>query len=246
MNKTVLVTGSSKGIGREVIIEFAKKGYNVVINYLNSNEDALELKNTAENLYNIKALCIKADISKEDEVKNMIDEVIRRFKSIDVLVNNAGIAIDKLVDDKTKEDFRKILDVNLIGAFLVSREVSKYMLENKNGSIINVTSTNGIDTYYEYSLDYDASKAGLISLTHNLAKMYAPYIRVNAVAPGWVNTQMNKELDEDYIKEECKNIYQKRFADPIEIAKVIVFLASSDASYINNEVIRVDGGYNHG
>ena len=119
------------------------------------------------------------------------------------------------------------------------------MLEEKNGAIINVSSTNGLETYYEYSLDYDASKAGLISLTHNLSNYLAPYIRVNAVAPGWVNTEMNKELDSCYIKEECDKIYLKRFAEPKEVAKVIYFLASDDASYINNEVLRVDGGCSH-
>ena len=150
-----------------------------------------------------------------------------------------------MFEDKTVENFRKILDVNLIGSFIVSKEVGKYMLKQKSGSIVNVSSTNGIDTYYEYSLDYDASKAALISLTHNLSEYYSPYVRVNAVAPGWVNTEMNKELDEDYIAEECDSIYLKRFAEPEEIAKAIYFLASDDASYINNEVLRVDGGASH-
>ena len=132
-----------------------------------------------------------------------------------------------------------MLDVNLIGPFLTS----KYALEiMNNGSIINISSTNGIDTYYSYSLDYDASKAGLINLTHNFANMYAPNIRVNCIAPGWINTEMNKELDEEYIKEECEHILLERFAEPKEIANVVFFLASDESSYITDSIIRVDGG----
>lgn len=245
MKKVVLITGASRGIGKATAIEFAKKGYNVVINYVSDDKAAFDLKEFLVKNYDVDVLTIKADVSKEAEVKAMVEKVINYFGKIDALVNNAGIAIDTTFEDKTVENFRRTLDVNLIGAFLVSREVGNYMLKNKSGSIINISSTNGIDTYYTYSLDYDASKAGLISLTHNLSLELAPYIRVNSVAPGWVNTEMNKELDADYIKEECEKIYQARFAEPSEVAKVIVFLASDDASYINNEVIRVDGGSNH-
>ena len=239
MSKVVLITGASRGIGRSTAIEFAKNGYDVVINYNNSVNNAEELNKYILEKYDVKVLTIKADLCSEIEINNMVDEVIDKFGHIDVLVNNAGIAIDCIVDDKTKENFIKTLDTNLIGPFLLSRKCSKYM--NEKSSIINVTSTNGIDTYYEYSLDYDASKAALISLTNNLSQIYAP-IRVNAVAPGWVMTEMNKELDEDYINEESEKILLGRFAEPEEIAKVICFLASDDASYINNTVIRIDGG----
>ena len=245
MNKTVLITGASRGIGRATAIEFAKKGYNVVINYVSDDSAAQNLKSLLTKNYNVNVMICKCDVSKEDKVKEMVKNIIDYFGKIDVLVNNAGIAIDTMFEDKTVENFRKTLDVNLIGSFIVSKEVGKYMLKQKSGSIVNVSSTNGIDTYYEYSLDYDASKAALISLTHNLSEYYSPYVRVNAVAPGWVNTEMNKELDEDYIAEECDSIYLKRFAEPEEIAKAIYFLASDDASYINNEVLRVDGGASH-
>lgn len=242
MNKVVLITGASRGIGKSTATEFAKNNYNIVINYNTNKEAAEDLKNKLKSKYNIECLAIKADVSNEQEVDNMIEDVINTFGRIDVLVNNAGIAQDTLLEDKTKEMFQKTLNINLIGTFLVSKKVSKYMLKEKKGCIINISSTNGIDTYYPYSIDYDASKAGVISLTKNLAVELAPYIRVNSVAPGWVNTEMNKDLDKEFINKETKKILLNRFANPEEIAKVIYFLASDSASYINGEIIKVDGG----
>ena len=224
--KVVLVTGGARGIGRSTIIEFAKKNYDVVINYCHSEADSNELKEFVEKEYNVSALVIKASVSNESEVEAMVEQVIEVFGHIDVLVNNAGIAIDTTFDDKTYDNFMETLKVNLIGTFIVSKYVGKYMLANGEGNIINVSSTNGIDTVYPESLDYDASKAGVISLTKNLALQYAPNIRVNTVAPGWVTTDMNKELDYNFIKKEEEKIILNRFADPSEIAKVIVFLAS--------------------
>ena len=178
----------------------------------------------------------------KDEVIEMINEIVDYFGSLDILVNNASVCKDSLLMDKDMESFRRILDVNLIGTYLCSKYAAKVMLDNGNGSIINVSSTNAIDTYYPESCDYDASKAGVISLTHNLAREFSPYIRVNCVCPGWVNTDMNKELSVEQVHEEEKNILLGRFADPEEIAKVIVFLASNKASYVNDSIIRVDGG----
>ena len=237
--KVALITGASRGIGKACAIKFASNNFDVIINYNNSVNEAENLKKYILEKYDVSVLCIKADLSNEDEIKNMVNTIVNEFSTIDVLINNAGIAIDSLVEDKTKENFMKTLDVNLIGPFLLTRELSKHI--NDNGSIVNISSTNGIDTYYPYSLDYDASKAGLISLTNNLSQIYAP-IRVNAVAPGWVMTDMNKELDEEYVKEESSKILLDRFAEPEEIANVVYFLASEEASYINNTVIRVDGG----
>lgn len=245
MKKTVLITGGSRGIGKATSLEFAKHGYNIVINYVNDDESAKNLKSYIVENYDVDVMLCKCNVSSEDGVKGMVNSIIDNYGNIDVLVNNAGIAIDTTFDDKKIENFKKILNVNLIGPFILSRKVGNYMLKQGFGSIINVSSTNALDTYYEYSLDYDASKAGLVSLTHNLAKYYAPNIRVNAVAPGWVDTEMNKELDSSYIKEECDKIYLKRFANPEEIAKAIYFLASDDASYITGEVLRVDGGCDH-
>lgn len=243
MEKVVLITGSSKGIGKATAIEFAKiGGYKVVINYLTDKENAEKLSNYLKEKYKIETLVIKTDISNEEQVKNMIQEVINKFGRIDVLVNNAGIAIDKEFEDRTVEDWKRTLEVNTIGTFLVSKYASENMLKNKSGKIINVSSTNGINTFFPSSIDYDASKVAIINLTYNLAIQFSPYINVNAVAPGWVNTEMNKELPKELIKEETEKIYKKRFADPEEIAKVICFLASEDAEYINSTVIKVDGG----
>ena len=240
--KVVLITGASRGIGRSTAIKYAQNNYNVVINYNNSYDKARELGDYLVSTYGIEVMIVKADVGNEVEVKDMIDKVIGKFGNIDVLVNNASIAIDSDFTCKDSNSFNEILNTNLVGTFLVSKEVSKYMKDNGSGVIINVSSTNGIDSMYVESLEYDASKAGVISLTHNLAEYLKPYVRVNCVCPGWVNTDMNKDLDNAYIEQENKRIMLNRFAEPEEIANVIYFLATDEASYINNSIIKVDGG----
>ena len=242
MNQIVLITGGTRGIGEAIVKEFAKQGYNIVINYVKSTEKAKKLKEELEKTYNVKVLTIRANLSNESEIKRLVDESINKFGRIDVLVNNAGIVIDKEFEDRTVEDFRKTLEINLIAPFLLTKLIGKEMLKQKSGSIINISSTNGIDTYYPISVDYDASKSALINLTYNSAVQFSPYVRVNCIAPGWVNTEMNKELPEDLIKDETDKILLKRFAEPEEIAKVVTFLASKEASFINSTVIKVDGG----
>ncbi len=242
MNQIVLITGGTRGIGEAIVKEFAKQGYNIVINYVKSTEKAKKLKEELEKTYNVKVLTIRANLSNESEIKRLVDESINKFGRIDVLVNNAGIVIDKEFEDRTVEDFRKTLEINLIAPFLLTKLIGKEMLKQKSGSIINISSTNGIDTYYPISVDYDASKSALINLTYNSAVQFSPYVRVNCIAPGWVNTEMNKELPEDFIKDETDKILLKRFAEPEEIAKVVTFLASKEASFINSTVIKVDGG----
>lgn len=240
--KTVLVTGSSNGIGRETIKKFAENGYNVVITYNNDSKSALELENEIKEKHKVNTLLLKLDISDEENIKEVLENVINKFNNIDVLVNNAGIAIDTTFEDKTKDNFMKTLEINLVGTFLVSKYASTYMLKNEKASIINVASTNGIDSYYVESLDYDASKSGVISLTHNLANYLAPYIRVNCVCPGWINTKMNECLSDEFKEKEKNKILLDRFAEAKEIANVIYFLATDEASYINDSVIKIDGG----
>lgn len=239
--KNVLITGSSRGIGAATARVFAKHGFNVIINYVSRNDLANDLKAELEANYHIKAFVYKCDVSNEENVKEMIKAVKKELGDIDVLINNAGIAIDSTLEDKKVEDFKRILDVNLIGTYNTCKLIGSKMFKNKEGSILNISSTNGIDSYYPYSMDYDASKAGVISLTHNFAVSYAPYVRVNSIAPGWVNTEMNKELDEEYVKEECKHILLAKFAEPEEIAQEI-FHVAVESTYLNDSIIKVDGG----
>lgn len=242
MEKVVLVTGASSGIGREIVRKLISN-YEVIIHYNNSYDNALKLKEEFDNLYNKNIMIVKCDLSSEEEIDGMLEKIYERYDNIDILVNNAGIAIDTLLEDKTKDNFMKTLDVNTIAPFLLSKKIGIKMKENKYGNIVNISSTNGIDTYYPESIDYDASKAAMISVSNNMANYLAPYVRVNTICPGWVNTRMNNELDEEFIKEEEKNILLERFAEPEEIANVVKFLISDEASYINKSIIRVDGGF---
>lgn len=237
-----LVTGSSRGLGKEIAKLLARNGVDVVINYHKNETQAQELVDEILDEYDVRAMAIKCDVSKEEEVEAMINDIVDYFGGLDILINNAGICKDNLLLDKSIKDFKRILDVNLIGTYLCSKYAARVMLESKKGVIINIASTNAIDTYYPSSCDYDASKAGVISLTHNMAREFAPFIRVNCVAPGWMKTDMCKLLSIDQINEESKRILLGRFAEAEEVAKVVVFLASSKASYVNDSIIRVDGG----
>lgn len=171
----------------------------------------------------------------------MISQIKNDFGKLDVVVNNAGIVYDRDFSEITVEEFRKTLSVNVIGAFIVAREACKIM--PKGSAIVNVSSTNGTKTVSPECLDYNISKIGLQSLTRDLAFQFKPNIRVNAVAIGWADTEMNKDLPKDYIKSETEKIYLGRFADPKEIANAIFYLASDDASYVNSSILTIDAGY---
>ncbi len=243
MNKVAFITGGSRGIGKAISERFAKEGYNIVINFKENVNRAEELKVELESKYNVEVMLVKADLSNENSIIQMVDKIIDKYKKIDVLINNAGIVIDKEFDERTVKDWTETIKVNLIAPFLLTKLIGNKMFEEKSGTIINISSTNGINTYYPSSVDYDASKSGLISLTYDSAVQYSPYVRVNCVAPGWVNTEMNMDLEEDFVKDETEKILVKRFGEPKEIANVVYFLASKEASFINSEVIKVDGGW---
>lgn len=246
MAKVVFVTGSAKGIGAACIKKFALEGYDVVIHYRSSETSARKLENWIKENTNSKTLLLKSDIQNEEEVKKMVTKIIDAFGHIDVLVNNAALEINSEFEEKNAQSFLNVLNTNLVGTFLVSKYVSKWMLEKKTGKIINITSNNAINQYDPSTLEYDASKAGMISLTHNLALQLAPYINVNAVAPGWVMTEKVKELNDslDGIleQEESKHILIQRFAYPEEVASLVYFLSTEEARSINNQVITIDGG----
>lgn len=240
--RVVFITGGAKGIGAAIARKFASLDYTIVINYFTSEAEAKSLKEEIESCYQVQVKLLQGDIASEDNVRQMVSEIMNDFGSIDCAINNAALCQDNYFQDKTEEEFLRVVKTDLVGPFLICKYVGKVMLEQKRGAIINISSTNGIDTEEIYSMDYDASKAGVISLTKNFAKALAPYVRVNAVAPGWTNTSSVLEMNPDYLKEQAKKVLLERFAEPEEIANVVAFLASEDASYVNGSVIRVDGG----
>lgn len=243
MRKVALITGAGKGIGKAIAIELAKNNYDIVINFLTSKDEALKLQKEIIDTYSVNCLAINCDVSKEDEVDKMVSEIENKLGGVDILINNAAVDLSNLFNLKTADEFRKTLDVNVVGAFNCSKRVSKHMLDNKYGRIINISSTNGLNTYYPMSIDYDASKAALNSLTHNLAVAYAPDIHVNAIMPGFIGTESELDgYDEQFLKQEEEKILVKRYGKPEEVAHLVKFLISDEADYINNSIIRIDGG----
>ena len=241
-SKVALVTGSARGIGAAIIEELASAGYDCVINYLTSERDAYELNEKIKK-YNVRSLVIKCDVSKEEEVNDMFCQIEKELGGVDILINNAAIDCANIFSKKDVSVFRRTLDVNLIGAFLTAKRAERHMLDRKWGRIINISSTNGMNTYYPMGIEYDASKAALNSLTHNLAIEFAPYVTVNAIAPGLIGTENEiKDYDDEFMKMELEKILVRRIGEASEVAKLVKFLVSDDAGYINNSIIRIDGG----
>ncbi len=241
-NKTVIITGASQGIGKETARFFAENGWNVVINYNRSEKAAKDL------LAEISPLCcasvFKADVTKKEETDSLAEFTVKTYGKIDSLINNAGIApASALFTDTTNEEWNNVFDTNLFGAFNTAQSVLPYMIHEKNGSIVNVSSIWGI-TGASCEVVYSSSKAALIGFTKALSKELAPsFIRVNAIAPGVIDTKMN-----DFLSEEEKNTIKEeiplgRWGKPSEIASSIYFLASDSSSYITGQVLTADGGF---
>lgn len=239
-NKVILVTGASRGIGRAIAKELALEGNIVIANYNKSVEKAQELKNELQK-ENIEIDLYRADVSKRAEVENMIDYIIKKYKKIDVLVNNAGIDLVKLFTEVTDDDWNYVINNNLYSVFCVSQAVSKHMINAKSGLIINISSIFGQIGASCESI-YAVSKAGIDGLTKSLAKeLSLSNIRVNSIAPGLIDTEMNNDLSEEDIKNVELEIPLKRIGKTEEIAKTVKMLIECD--YITGQVIAVNGGW---
>ena len=236
-----LITGASRGIGRVIAENMAKAGYDIAICY-SGNESAAQETISICKKYGVQAMYVKADVSNADDVANMFSEVKSLLGPVDVLVNNAGITKDGLLLRMTEEDFEKVVDINLKGAFLCTKAAIKDMLKAKKGSIINITSIVGV-TGNAGQANYSASKAGLIGFTKSVAKEYGSKgITVNAVAPGFIQTAMTDSLPEEVKSAYLKQIPLGRFGSPEDVASVVEFLASEKAAYVTGQVIEVTGG----
>ncbi len=241
MSKVALITGATRGIGKQIAITLAKNGYDIAINYRTENDD---LKNTKEEIEknNVKCLAVKGDVAIFEDCEKFVEEVIKEFGKIDILVNNAGITRDTLIMRMKKEDFESVIDTNLVGTFNVTKNVISHMLKARFGKIINISSVVGVSGNAGQT-NYAASKAGIIGFTKSLAKEVASRnILVNAVAPGFIETGMTDVLKDEIKQDIEKNIPLKRIGTPQDVANVVKFLASEDSSYITGQVINVDGG----
>lgn len=241
MNKVAFITGGVRGIGRQIAITLAKQGYDIALNYRKENEDLQITKEEIEK-QEVRCLTVQGDISDFSAAERMIKEIIEEFGKIDVLVNNAGITKDILLMRMKKEDFEEVIDVNLVGTFNITKHVIPYMMKQKQGRIINLSSVVGISGNAGQT-NYSASKAGIIGFTKSLAKeVGSRNILVNAVAPGFIQTGMTDILKEEVKEEIGRTIPLKRMGTTQDVANVVKFLVSEDSSYITGQVIQVDGG----
>ena len=241
MSKVAFITGGTRGIGKKIAITLAKDGYDIAINYRKENDDLENIKNEIEKT-NAKFLAVKGDVTDIDSTQQMVNDIIKEYGKIDVLVNNAGITKDTLLVRVKKEEFEDVIDVNLIGTFNITKNVIPYMIKQRKGRIINISSVVGISGNAGQT-NYSASKAGIIGFTKSLAKeVGSRNILVNAVAPGFIETQMTDILKDEVKEEISKKIPLKRIGTVEDVANVVKFLTSEDSSYITGQVIQVDGG----
>lgn len=240
--QVVIVTGASRGIGKAIAELFGREGAKIVVNYNTSDKQAQAVANRIVD-HGGEAICAKADVSKSEEVKRMIETTVKTYGRIDVLVNNAGVLITKDFFDTNEDEWDKTIDVNLKGAYLCSKEVAPIMLKQKKGKIINISSNSGL--YHPSAMrfvEYVTSKAGMNGLTKALALRLGPYITVNAICPGWIKTEMVAETDPEVERKILEETALRRYGTPEEVAASALFLASSEADFITGELLIVAGG----
>lgn len=241
MGKVAFITGATRGIGKAIALRFAKDGYDIALNYRKENEELNQTKSEIEK-NGVKCFAVSGDVSVYEDCERMAKEIIENLGSIDCLVNNAGITKDMLLMRMKEEDFRQVIDVNLVGTFNVTKTVIPFMMKARQGRIINISSVVGVAGNAGQA-NYAASKAGIIGFTKSLAKEVASRnILVNSVAPGFIQTDMTAVLKDEVKDEIAKSIPLKRMGTADDVANVIAFLASDAASYITGQVINVDGG----
>lgn len=239
--KVALITGAGKGIGKATALEFAKEGAKIIVNYMQSKTEAEKVAEEIKKLGS-DAIAIKCDVSDEKQVKEMVNTAIKKFGKIDILVNNAGVYLHNEATEFDEKNWNVTLDTNLKSVMLCTKEAIGAMLKQKSGAIVNISSTWG-PVNYGGAPAYGASKSGIIFLTKRFAKEFGPYVRVNAIAPGLIDTDMTADDTKEHRQYYSKESALKRIGLPEEIAKVALFLASDDSSYITGDVLIVDGGY---
>lgn len=233
--KTILVTGSAQGLGANIIEKFAKNGYNVIITYKSSKNKAIILEDKIRK-YNLNVISVKCDITKISDIRNLIKVVKSRFNNIEVLVNNASLSLDSSFENKSKEEFMKVLETNIYGTFLITRElIKKYKVEK----VINISSTDSIDTYSDLNIDYSLSKCGINFMTKFFSKKYKD-IKFYNILPNWINTETIQNMNSEYLESELRRVNQDKLIEPEYISNIIYEMATT-CKYDDNNEIRIDG-----
>ena len=233
--KTILVTGSAQGLGANIIEKFAKNGYNVIITYKSSKNKAIILEDKIRK-YNLNVISVKCDITKISDIRNLIKVVKSRFNNIEVLVNNASLSLDSSFENKSKEEFMKVLETNIYGTFLITRElIKKYKVEK----VINISSTDSIDTYSDLNIDYSLSKCGINFMTKFFSKKYKD-IKFYNILPNWINTETIQNMNSEYLESELRRVNQNKLIEPEYISNIIYEIATT-CKYDDNNEIRIDG-----
>lgn len=233
--KTILVTGSAQGLGANIIEKFAKNGYNVIITYKSSKDKAIVLEDKIRK-YNLNVISVKCDITKISDIRNLIKVVKSRFNNIEVLVNNASLSLDSSFENKSKEEFMKVLETNIYGTFLITRELIKnYKVEK----VINISSTDSIDTYSDLNIDYSLSKCGINFMTKFFSKKYKD-VKFYNILPNWINTETIQNMNSEYLESELRRVNQSKLIEPEYISNIIYEMATT-CKYDDNNEIRIDG-----